>query len=272
MDAAKGANFRCLADSINPFFLVYACADCGIPLPENFSREFLWKHLDAIIGAKCWRGLGSQSGLAQASTSASVSEESSQPEFSTDEDPENIITQLLSGSYRSFSRRGPGPTPTGPRASPDLIPVEELQIVIVGKRWMARSSLGTVWSHSVCLDERDVACFAVMDLLARFLPSYWGVSLEIVTNDVSLLLGIYDSSMGGWGAVQMMCRSRHVRLRAKWAKLGGRDALPPTDFEQRPSPPIRDSKVVDAVVKKLEGVNELMGNDRLSQIVFQLTA
>ncbi|KAH9987295.1 hypothetical protein BJV74DRAFT_796536 [Russula compacta] len=186
--AAKGTNFGYLVDGINSFFLIYACADCGIPLPEKISREFLWKHLDAIIGAKCWRGLGSRSQFAQASPSASVS----QSEFSTEEDPENIVTRLLLGSYRSSCR---GATARGP----DQVPVVQLQIVIAGKRWMARGSMGTVWSSSVCLDERDVACFAVMDLLARLLPSYRGVILEIVTNDVPLLLGLFNPSMGGWG-------------------------------------------------------------------------
>ncbi len=48
---------------INPFFMIYAFADCGIPLPNCFSRELLWKHLDAILEAQCWRGLGSNQTL-----------------------------------------------------------------------------------------------------------------------------------------------------------------------------------------------------------------
>ena len=67
--ARRGSDLQCLLDAgINPFFIIYACADCGVPLPPFFSLELFWKHLDAIIGAQCWRGLGADRTAIQTST------------------------------------------------------------------------------------------------------------------------------------------------------------------------------------------------------------
>src|SRR5579863_1959976 len=45
--ATRGTDFRCLMNSgINPFFIIYSFADCGVHLPDCFSRELLWRHLD----------------------------------------------------------------------------------------------------------------------------------------------------------------------------------------------------------------------------------
>ena len=227
---------RLMEGGINPFFMIYAFADCDIPLPDNFSRQLIWKHLDAIIGAQCWRGLGSKIACAQPGPSSAGAH--IPPKFTQkEEDPEGIVQRLCvllqSGSL--------------PAREPDPVPVHQLRISMTEYQWVTKvPGAGTVGYQAGDLDDNDIASFAVIDALTRILSHYRGGILEIVTNDVRLLWGVYREPAGAWLVARAVCESYQVRLRAKWANLKGLYDRDPED----PVPP-RDHAVVDAVVGKL---------------------
>lgn len=236
----RRADLQCLVDNrINPFFIIYACADCDVRLPDGFSRQLLWKHLDATIRAECWRGLGSN----RAHESTSSGEAPVLHGFSFEnEDPEKIIPALLSLSLPS--RYAP--------AAVDSATVHRVQIVITGYQWVVKSPVGTLWYQAGDMDDKDIASFAVIDALTRLLPHCREGILEIHTNDIRLLWGAYGAPSGAWVVVWAVCKSHDVRLRVKWAELAGLDARPPTDRSEKIGPILqRDGAVVDAVVDKI---------------------
>jgi len=224
---------------VNPFFVIYAFADCGISLPDSFSRELLWKHLDAVLEARCWRGLGSNHVNAQSSGSTNVTHGSSNSYHSND-DPEGII-ELLALIH--------GNVPFTPK--PDSAPLHKLHIAITDNHWVA-TGVGTVWYEARDLEDEDIAPFAVIDALTRVLPSCRGGTLEIRTNNVRLLWGVGGAPSGAWFVVRSICHSHSVHLRAKWDEMRGLNtrlhAYPARGTA--PHPP-RDANVVNMVVEEL---------------------
>jgi len=242
--AGRRTDFQCLLEAgINPFFILYACADCGLPLPRFFSLELFWKHLDAIISAQCWRGLGAERTAVQNSTRDGVL-----PIFSDfsqeNEDREGIVQALLALSLRSEL----------PKQMPDSPPpVHELCIVITGDQWVAKCKLGRLWYDANNLADKDVAPFAMLDTLTRVLPRWSGGILQIITNDVQLLWGVCkDPPSGAWTIIRQICRSYHIELRAKWAALTSYEISLPADPVKRGAlVPARDENVVNSVVGEL---------------------
>jgi hypothetical protein len=229
--------FLNLMDSgINPFFVIYACADCRVLLPADFSRELLWKHLDAIIRAKCWRGLGPRN---PPSDVGDVPRKYSRKDLQ--QDPEHIVRKLLA---LSIGGRAPAPNPG---------PVYQLKIAISKHEWTMKAQVGIVRYKAGDLDESDIASLAVIDALTRVLPYCRGGILEILSNDVRLLWGIYSVAFGdpsgAWSVVGYVCKSYRVELRVKWAAL----REPNTDLLVN-SPyiaPQKDPAVVSLVLDKM---------------------
>jgi hypothetical protein len=251
--ARRGNNLDCLIGSgINPFFIIYACADCDIPLPNYFNRELFWKHLDAILRTKCWRGLGSARGKTQHRTSANA-DHAPLKFFRKGDDPDGTLQSLIRLSYER-SRFGSSPTPAPAPALEDVPrPVHKLQITIKDFKWVVKAQVGTVWYQAGDLyDEDDIACFAAIDTLTRLLPSCRGGILEISTRDIRLMWGIGGKPSGddAWSVVQDICQYYQVSMRAKWSKLKGPDPCERirVNAEERNTVPPRDRDVVDAVV------------------------
>jgi hypothetical protein len=243
--AARRTDFQGLLETgMNPFFIIYACADCDVPLPRSFSLELFWKHLDAIISAKCWRGLGADRTAIQGS--ARGGEVPMFPEFEQEsEDPEGIVGALLILSLRSEQPEQV--------FDPVPVPVHQVCIVITGGQWVAKCELGRLWYDASNLAEKDVAPFAILDTLTRVLPHWSGGILHINTNDVQLLWGVYAGPpSGAWAVIRRTCWSRHIQLRAKWAPLQSHEIFLPADPTKREAlVPVRDENMVNTVVGEL---------------------
>ena len=238
--ATRGADFRQLGKyGVNPFFVIYAFADCGISLPDSFSRELLWKHLDAILEARCWRGLGSNHAHAQSSKSTNLTHGSSNSCQSND-DPEGIVEllTLIHGSVTFIPK-------------PEPAPLHKLQIAINDDHWVARG-VGTIWYGAQDLEDEDIAPFTVIDALTRVLPSCRGGTLEIRTNNVRLLWGVCGAPSGAWFVVRSICHSYSVDLRAKWDELRGLNTGLHAHPARGTAPhPPRDANTVNLVVEEL---------------------
>jgi hypothetical protein len=237
-----GNDFGCLMDGINPFFMIYAFADCGVALPDRFSRELLWKHLDGILEAGCWRGLGYNYADVQSGRCSSGKDRSSYV-CERNDDPEGIIEMLT-----LFRRDLPSTT------RPDSVPVVKLHITISDSHWVSTSDMGTVWLEARDLDNEVVPPFAVIDALTRILPYCQGGILEIRTNNVRLLWGICGAPSGAWSVVRSICHRYGVHLRAKWdeVKLTGLSTGLHVDPGRDVAPVLgRDATVVGAVVEEL---------------------
>jgi hypothetical protein len=238
--ASSGSDFEYLVRSgVNPFFMIYAFADCGVPLPNCFSRELLWKHLDGILEARCWRGLGSNHADAQSGSTSTVKCGSPYIRGMKD-DPEGII-ESLTVDHRLLLA-----------AKPDSTPVHQLQIAISDCYWLSVSEMGAVWFEAQDLDDGDIPPFAVIDALTRILPHCRGKILEVRTNSIRLLWGICGAPSGAWCVVRSICDSHQVHLRAKWDQLrgwGNRLHAHPA----RGSAPVpgRDADLASAVVEQL---------------------
>jgi hypothetical protein len=239
--ASSGTDFGWLVRSgINPFFMIYAFADCGVSLPDCFSRELLWKHLNGIIEARCWRGLGSNHAYAQSSRSPSVNRGSPYV-CNKKDDPEGIM-ELLTLVHRNL-----------PLAmKPDSAPVHKLRIAISDRHWVSTGDESTVWYEARDLDDEDIPPFAVIDALTRVLPSCRGEILEVRTNNVRLLWGVCGAPSGAWLVARSICRSNNVHLRAKWDELKGMSSRLYAHPARGATPvPGRDADVVSAVVEEL---------------------
>jgi hypothetical protein len=239
--ASSGSDFECFVRSgVNPFFMIYAFADCGVPLPCCFSRELLWKHLDGIIEARCWRGLGANHADAPSGSSSRVNLGSP---YVCDRqgDPEGILESLTLAHRNSPLV-----------ANPDSAPANLLRIAISDCYWLSMGEMGTVWYEARDLGDEDIPPFVVIDALTRVLPHYRGKILEVRTNSVRLLWGICGAPSGAWCVVRSMCDSHKVRLRAKWDQLrgwGNRLHAHPA----RGSTPVpgREADLVSAVIEQL---------------------
>jgi hypothetical protein len=255
--ASSRSSLQRLADGeINPFFVIYACADCGVPLPPNFNRQLLWKHLDAILRAKCWGGLGSARADTQQRHTSANADHVPPKLFRKGEDPDGILTSLLRISCRDKSRFEPAPAPAA-----DYVPrpVHRLQITVKDYKWVARAQMGTVWYQAGDLhDEDDIACFAVIDSLTRLLPYCRGGILEISTGHIHMLWGVGGAPSGAWIVVQDVCMEYQVKLRATWTELRGPDPCERINPAEMITVPPRDRDVVNAVARGFEQ-NQLYG-------------
>jgi len=170
--------------------------------------------------AQCWCGLGSAHGQASTSTSTSTNTTvhsrvvSTQLEFRSqdDEDDEDeAITTIDRGEPVAFLSNT---TMTGP-----LVHGHELRLIISGHRWVASSNMGTFWHEASDLDDKDIASFALLDTLTRWLPHWRGAgTLHVRTNDVGVLRGIQGASYSHsavWNAVRSLCGQYDVELSAK---------------------------------------------------------
>jgi hypothetical protein len=239
--SSRGTDFGCLVRSgDNPFFIIYAFADCGVSLPDCFSRELLWKHLDALIGARCWRGLASNP--AEAQSGSSVRANLGSPYVcDRQDDPEGIIESLTLAHRNSPLV-----------ANPDSAPVHPLQIAISNCYWLATGEMGTVWYEAQDLDDGDIPPFAVIDALTRVLPHCRGKILEVRTNCVRLMWGVCGAPSGAWCVVRSICDSHNVHLRAKWDELRGFGSRLHAHPARSSAPvPGRDADLVSAVVEQL---------------------
>jgi hypothetical protein len=229
-------DLRCLVGVINPFFLIYACADCNVPLPKNFDRELFWKHLDGIIRAKCWRGLCQTRANTEYDKSANADNVRRKIFQKGEHDQDDTLQSLIRISCGGELPRT----------------VHRLQITIQGYKWVARADAGTVWYRAGDLyDDDDIACFAVIDCLTRFLPSYEGGILEICSRHVPLLWGVGGEPEGAWSVVRAICEEYQVKLRVKWTELEGpAPSARITSAEADVEVPPRKCAVVDAVMNK----------------------
>lgn len=238
---------QCLVDrEINPFFLIYACADCNVPLPKNFDRELLWKHLDGIIRTKCWRGLRQT----RANTQYLKGTNADGGLFQKEVDPDGTLQSLMAISCEIDSSRGRSFNATRvPTAGQVPRTVHRLQITIEDYKWVAKAPVGTVWYRAGDLhDEDDIACFAVIDCLTRLLPSYEGCILDICSDHFPLLWGVGGAPKGAWPVVQAICKEYRVKLRAKWTALRGPG--PSRRIEEGFTVPPRDRDVVNAALNE----------------------
>jgi hypothetical protein len=149
--------------------------------------------------AQCWCVLGSAHGQASSSTSASPTTQHSHVD----------TTQLDFPWQDEFE----------PDATAGLRAQHELRLTISGYRWEAHSNMGTFQQEARDLDEKDIAAFALLDSLTRWLLPHWqGGTLHIRTNDVCVLRGIrggdYGSYSGVWNTVRSLCEQYDVRLSA----------------------------------------------------------
>jgi hypothetical protein len=220
--------------------MIYVFADCSVALPNCFSRELLWKHLDGILEARCWRGLGSNYASGQNGRTARVDHGSSYI-CDRNDDPEGII-KLLTSVRGNWSLT----------AELDSVPVHKFHIAITDNHWVATGEMGTIWYEARDLDDEDVPHFAVIDALTRVLPYCRGGILEIRTNNVRLLWGACGTPSGAWFVVRSTCHSRNVHLRAKWDELKGLSTRLYAHPARGVAPaPGRDAGVVSTVVEEL---------------------
>ena len=166
--------------------------------------------------AQCWCGLSSAHGQASTSTSTTVHSRvvSTQLEFpwqdDEDDGPEAITTI---GHGQPVALLPKNTNTTGPNERE-----HELRLIISGYRWVASSNMGTFWHEASDLDDKDIASFALLDTLTRWLLPHWqGSSLHVRTNDVCILRGIRGdySHSGVWNAVRSLCGQYDVELSAK---------------------------------------------------------
>jgi hypothetical protein len=249
--AKRSSDLQYLVSSeINPFFVIYACADCNIPLPNNFNRLLLWKHLDGILRAKCWRGLVSNRANTQHHTS--TKEDHVPPKFiRKGEDPDEILQSLLSLSYRASLFHHASASASAPTADDVPRPVHKLQITIKGYEWVVKAEVGNIWYQAGDLhDDDDIACFAVIDCLTRLLPSCRGGILEFCSGHIPLLWGVGGTRLGAWNVVHAICDEYQVKLRPKWTESQGPDPCARIEPAESTSVPPRDRDIVDAVMNE----------------------
>ncbi|KAH9994228.1 hypothetical protein BJV77DRAFT_961541 [Russula vinacea] len=117
---------------------------------NNLSREDnLSLQAFGAAHAQCWCVLGSAHGQASSSTSASPTTQHSHVD----------TTQLDFPWQNEFE----------PDATAGLRAQHELRLIISGYRWEAHSNMGTFQQEARDLDEKDIAAFALLDSLTRWL-------------------------------------------------------------------------------------------------------
>lgn len=151
------------------------------------------------VHAQCGCGLGSAHGQASTSTSTSATVHTSR-----------VISTQFKFPFQDDSDENTNTTePHGHE--------HELRLVISGHRWVASSNMGTFWHEASVLDNKDIAPFALLDTLTRWLSHWQGGALHVRTNDVGVLHGIRGdySHSGVWDAVRSLCGQYDVELGAQ---------------------------------------------------------
>ena len=260
--ADRGHSFDCLLHSnFNPFFMIYAFAACNVHLPRKFSRQLFWKHLDAIVRSQRWSGLKSARSISSSgrSTTGTHRVPPQMRLFPRADDPEDIISTLL--ALRNTGRPGL------PIAEHQQRTTHELLLIIDDTHWTASSpSLGR---FSYVADDlaaaEDVAPFALLDALTRWLPHWRGAALDVRTNDVCVMWGVraQHACAGAWRAVRGLCALYDVALRrAELVDHRSEDhhdarASANGNRGRRGAPgPLRDPDVVNAAVKELAALGQ----------------
>jgi hypothetical protein len=163
------------------------------------------------VHAQCGCGLGSAHGQASTSTSTSTSTTvhsrviSTQFQFPCQDEEDDYHGQPVAFPPKNTNTTGPHEHE------------HELRLIISGYRWVASSHMGTFWHEASDLDDKDIAPFALLDTLTRWLPHWQGGALQVRTNDVCVLRGIRGdySHSGVWNAVRSLCGQYDVELSAK---------------------------------------------------------
>ena len=205
--ADRSHSFDCLLNAdINPFFMIYAFAACNLHLPRNFNRQLFWKHLDALVHIQRCPGLKSAPNSSSSSSSTTGTRRAS-PQiraFQRQQDPEDIVSKLL--ALRNTGRL--------PNAEQPPAQVHELLLVIDGAQWSAStSSLGRFSYAADDLPPEDIAPFALLDALTRWLPRWRAGAVLVRTNDVCVMWGVRGyARSGAWRAVRRVCAQYDVTL------------------------------------------------------------
>ena len=228
-----------LKANINPFFMIYAFADSEISLPDGFSRQLFWIHLDAILTFQHWKGLDYTRDLASGSIGPRRAT-LSRFRFPPEDDPEDIV-----GKLAALQKTGkiPDSEPLGRS-------VHVLRLAIYDDYWGARSEQGKFWYQMSGVDQEDVAPFALLDVFTRWLPQWRGGVVKILTSDVCLMWGLRSERPGPWLAVRTLCKEYDVVLREKFLEPQ-QDSLYLPESGAASAPPARDPQVVDVAVSGL---------------------
>jgi hypothetical protein len=242
--ADRGHSFDYLLNAnFNPFFMIYAFAACNVHLPHNFSRQLFWKHLDAIVRFHRWSGLKS---ARSGSSSATRRVPSQMRAFPREDDPEDIVGTLLAlrnTGWLSIAEQQP------------RRPAHELLLLIDDDaHWTASSpSLGRFSYTADNLAAEDVAPFALLDALTRWLPHWRAAALDVRTNDVCIMWAVRGGHMrsGAWRAVRALCALYDVVLLCRAELIDHRSEDHARTSGHGAPGPLRDPDVVNAAVKEL---------------------
>ncbi len=212
--------------------------------------------IEAFDAAYWHAWCGPVQGQASTSTSTTVHSHpvSTQLEFPWQYDEPEAITSIEHGQpVAHFANNSVTTTSTGSHE-------HELRLIICGHRWVASSIMGTFWHEASDLDDNDVASFALLDTLTRWLPLWQGGTLHVCTNDICVLRGIREaySDSGVWHTVKSLCGQYDLELSAKtverwspgilYARGNTRDDKSAAGTLRRA---LRNPEIVDAAVKWL---------------------
>jgi len=238
--------------AVDPFSLDHAFADCDMPLSNRLSKRWCWKHLDDVLRAQCRCGPDPTHEQGSPSTGLRNRVVATQFEF------EVIVNHLL-------ALHDPAGTPEHIE-----LPIHDLRLIISGFCWVANSSVGTFRSEASDFDADDVASFALLDTLTRWLPHWQGGILLVHTNDGCIVRGILRMFSGLWAIVQALCAQYGVQLRARMVEHP--DIVVRLRSGCRTSSPkaLRNLDVVDAAIKLL-AVSGPRDNTAYRKIVKHLT-
>lgn len=189
------------------------CYSSTIPMMMTVSPE----SFDATTHAQCRCGLGSAHGHASTSTGTRTVAHSrvvgTQLGFPWQDDEDEEAGAITTIDYGQLE-----PVALLPKDTEQHGHEHELRLIISGCRWVASSSIGSFWHDASDLDNKDdIASFALLDTLTRWLMPHWqGGTLHVRTNDVCILRGIRGdySHSGVWNAVRSLCGQYDVELRA----------------------------------------------------------
>ncbi|KAH9960913.1 hypothetical protein BC827DRAFT_372590 [Russula dissimulans] len=247
---------------INPFFILYACADARVPMPSSFSKEFLWKFLDSIVRGQCWLIFGEHDAAARKELLAKallVSSSSSSRSTNDMYDPEGIVHNLMAISHNGKPSR---PIPTD-------VPACVQQVNISTTHWLALGpSVSLSFRHALGpLEPERAAPFAVLDVLTRMMKTCAaaGGTLEIHSDDMLLLWGIYEQPTDEWLLIKDVSKRFRVNLRAKFVSSTWTETWVFQHPENRRPP--RDPEVVGEVLKAYLKMGD---NDGARRLAFHL--
>ncbi|KAH9957211.1 hypothetical protein BC827DRAFT_715020 [Russula dissimulans] len=221
---------NCALDS---FSLNHAFAVRDAPLPNGLSQKWCWRHLDDILRAQCRCGPDSTREQGSPSTELRNRPVATQFEF------EVIVNNLLALHDTT--------------GTPEHIklPIHHLRLTISGFRWAASSLVGTFRSETSGFDTEDIASFALLDTLTRWLPHWRGGILLVHTSDGCIVRGVLRMCSGLWPIVCALCAQYGVQLRAMMVEHP-ESVMRRRDGCRTSSPKaLRDLDVVNAAIKLL---------------------